>query len=162
MTGEREQRVELDHLVLEVKDPVRSIRFYTDVLGLEPVRLREFLEGEAPFPSVRISRGTVLDMFPPRMWRGRRLTNQNHFCLAYSSSGLKALRMRLRRRKVAIVRQDNHNYGARGYGRADLLPGPRRPAHRGAFLSSETRVTRALQCLTPCLTATREICSSAG
>ena len=124
MKRERDQRVELDHLVLEVKDPARSVQFYNEVLGLEPVRLREFLEGEAPFPSVRISRGTLLDLFPPRMWRGRKLKNQNHFCLAYSSSGLKALRMRLRRRKVAIVRQDNHNYGARGYGRAIYFRDP--------------------------------------
>jgi catechol 2,3-dioxygenase-like lactoylglutathione lyase family enzyme len=128
MTGKRKRdrghRAELDHLVLEVRDPVRSVRFYREVLGLKPVRLREFVEGEAPFPSVRISRGTVLDMFPPRMWRGRRLSNQNHFCLAYSRSGLKALRVRLRRRRVAIVREDDHNFGARGYGRAIYFRDP--------------------------------------
>lgn len=121
---DRGHRAELDHLVLEVRDPVRSVRFYTEVLGLEPVRLGEFLAGEVPFPSVRISRGTVLDMFPKPMWRGGKLKNQNHFCLAYSRSGLKALRMRLRRRKVAIVRQDNHNFGARGYGRAIYFRDP--------------------------------------
>jgi catechol 2,3-dioxygenase-like lactoylglutathione lyase family enzyme len=120
----RGQRAEFDHLVLEVKDPARSVRFYSEVLGLEPVRLREFLEGEAPFPSVRVSRGTVLDMFPPRMWRGPTRSNQNHFCLAYSSSGLRTLRTRLKRRKVAIVRQDPHNYGARGYGRAIYFRDP--------------------------------------
>jgi catechol 2,3-dioxygenase-like lactoylglutathione lyase family enzyme len=121
---DRGHRAELDHLVLEVKDPVRSVRFYGEVLGLKPVRLREFVEGKAPFPSVRISRGTVLDMFPPRMWRGPRLQNQNHFCLAYSQSGLRALRARLKRRKIRIVREDDHNYGARGYGRAIYFRDP--------------------------------------
>ncbi len=120
----RPRRPAFDHLVLEVKDPARSVQFYSEVLGLEPVRLREFLEGEAPFPSVRVSPGTLLDMFPPRMWRGRLRANQNHFCLAYGSAGMKALRMRLRRRKVAIVREDNHNYGARGYGRAIYFRDP--------------------------------------
>ena len=124
MKHDRDHGAEFDHLVLEVKDPALSVRFYSEVLGLEPVRLREFLEGEAPFPSVRISPDTVLDMFPPRMWRGRRLANQNHFCLAYSESGLKALRIRLRRRKLAIVHQDYHNYGARGYGKAIYFRDP--------------------------------------
>jgi glyoxylase I family protein len=121
---DRDRRAELDHLVLEVKEPALSVQFYSEVLGLEPVRLPEFLEGKAPFPSVRISPDTVLDMFPPRMWRGRRLANPSHFCLAYSESGVKALRKRLRRRKVAIVHQDDHNYGARGYGRAIYFRDP--------------------------------------
>jgi catechol 2,3-dioxygenase-like lactoylglutathione lyase family enzyme len=124
MTRNHGHRAELDHLVLEVRDPVRSVRFYSEVLGLPPVRLREYLEGEAPFPSVRISRGIILDMFPPRMWRGRKLVNPNHFCLAYSRAGLNALRMRLKRRKVAIVRKDDHNYGARGHGRAIYFRDP--------------------------------------
>jgi len=120
----RPLRTAFDHLVLEVKDPARSVRFYSEVLGLEPVRLREFLEGEAPFPSVRVSQDTLLDMFPPRMWRARTRANQNHFCLAYSSVGMRDLRTRLRRRKIAIVREDNHNYGARGYGRAIYFRDP--------------------------------------
>ena len=122
--AEHRPRAELDHLVLEVKDPARSVRFYSEVLGLPPVRLTEFLEGEAPFPSVRVSRTTVLDMFPPRMWRGRRLESQNHFCLAYSESELRALRMRLRRRGIPIVHRDDHAFGARGYGRAIYFRDP--------------------------------------
>jgi catechol 2,3-dioxygenase-like lactoylglutathione lyase family enzyme len=120
----RVQRAAFDHLVLEVEDPKHSVEFYREVLGLEPVRLREFLEGEAPFPSVRVSPGTLLDMFPPRMWRGPARANQNHFCLAYSLTEMRALKKRLRRRKVAIVHKDSHNYGARGYGRAIYFRDP--------------------------------------
>jgi catechol 2,3-dioxygenase-like lactoylglutathione lyase family enzyme len=83
-----EKRAELDHLVLEVRDPARSVRFYSEVLGLKPVRLGEYLAGECPFPSVRVSRGTLVDMFPPRMWRRGKPTNGNHFCLSYSQAGL--------------------------------------------------------------------------
>jgi hypothetical protein len=37
---------------------------------------------------------------------------------------MKALRARLRRRKIAIVHRDDHNYGARGYGRAIYFRDP--------------------------------------
>ena len=122
--AEPRPRAQFDHLVLEVKDPARSVRFYSEVLGLPPLRLPEFLKGEAPFPSVRVSRTTVLDMFPPRLWRGRRLGSQNHFCLAYGESELKALRTRLRRRGIPIVHRDDHAFGARGYGRAIYFRDP--------------------------------------
>lgn len=113
-----------DHLVIEVKDPVRSVRFYRDVLGLEPVRLAEFVKGKAPFPSARIAPDTVLDFFPPRMWRGRLRANQNHFCLSFSRAGFAALLRRLARRKIGIEHRDDHNFGARGYGRAIYFRDP--------------------------------------
>jgi len=59
----------LDHVVLEVVDPGRSLAFYRDLLGFPVVRFEEFREGAAPFPSARVNRRTVLDFFPRRMWR---------------------------------------------------------------------------------------------
>lgn len=45
----------LDHVVLWVQDPAVAMDFYTRVVGLQPVRFDEFLTGDAPFPSVRVS-----------------------------------------------------------------------------------------------------------
>ena len=36
---------ELDHIVLRVTDMERSVRWYTELLGLEPVRLQEWRDG---------------------------------------------------------------------------------------------------------------------
>ena len=54
----------MDHIVLNVPDIDRSLAFYIDVLGLEPERLEEFRQGKVPFPSVRVSAETVIDLFP--------------------------------------------------------------------------------------------------
>lgn len=45
----------LDHVVLWVRDPVASADFYEKSVGLEPVRVAEYAEGKAPFPSVRLN-----------------------------------------------------------------------------------------------------------
>lgn len=49
------------------------------------------------------------------MWGGRRPTNPNHFCLAFSASGFRNLCDRLTSQAVEIVRTAEHNYGALGY-----------------------------------------------
>lgn len=51
----------LDHVVLWVADPLRSLEFFESVVGLAPVRVAEFRAGQAPFPSVRVSDVTILD-----------------------------------------------------------------------------------------------------
>ena len=54
----------MDHIVLNVRDMGRVLDFYQNVLGLPAERLAEFRRGEVPFPSVRISADTVIDLFP--------------------------------------------------------------------------------------------------
>ena len=67
----------LDHIVLNVDDVHRSLRFYVDTLGMEPVRLEEWEAGEAPFVSVRVDHGTIIDLMT--LERGGQ--NVDHFCL---------------------------------------------------------------------------------
>jgi len=50
-----------DHLVLRTAGVERALAFYTEVLGLEPVRLDEWRAGEVGFPSVRVNAETILD-----------------------------------------------------------------------------------------------------
>ena len=52
--------MDVDHIVLWVESSKRALEFYVNVLGLEAVRAREFEEGEARFPSVRLNERTVL------------------------------------------------------------------------------------------------------
>ena len=67
---------ELDHIVLRCADVERTLAWYTDVLGLTPVRLDEWRRGEAPFPSVRINDGTIIDLVAGEPIDGR----LDHFC----------------------------------------------------------------------------------
>lgn len=68
---------EIDHLVLNVADVHRSLGFYVDVLGLEAMRLAEWEAGEAPFVSVRVHDGFIIDLMEiPRSGE-----NADHFCL---------------------------------------------------------------------------------
>lgn len=67
----------LDHLVLNVSDVHRSLGFYVDTLGMEPVRLSEWEAGDAPFVSVRVDDGTIIDLMT--LERGGQ--NVDHFCL---------------------------------------------------------------------------------
>ena len=68
---------EIHHLVLNVADARRSLEFYVDVLGLEPVRLAEWEAGDAPFVSVRVHDGFIIDL----MEIERSGENADHFCL---------------------------------------------------------------------------------
>lgn len=68
---------ELDHLVLTVEDVERSLAFYTGPLGLEPVRVEEWRAGKAPFPSVRVTDSTIIDL----QAGARSGSNVDHFCL---------------------------------------------------------------------------------
>ena len=45
----------IDHIVLLVDNQQRSLAFFVDLLGMEPVRSDEFAEGKTNFPSVRLN-----------------------------------------------------------------------------------------------------------
>jgi catechol 2,3-dioxygenase-like lactoylglutathione lyase family enzyme len=76
-----------DHVVLCCADVERSLAFYRDALGLEPVRVDEWRRGDAPFPSVRVSPTTILDLVdqPPNG------VNVDHICLVIEPTDLVAL-----------------------------------------------------------------------
>ena len=76
-----------DHLVLNVADVERSLSFYCDVLGLEPVRVDEWRAGKVLFPSVRITDTTIIDLLRAE----RTGSNVDHFCLVIEAADLAAL-----------------------------------------------------------------------
>jgi catechol 2,3-dioxygenase-like lactoylglutathione lyase family enzyme len=115
-------KIVLDHIVLNVEDVAQAVSFYENVLGLEIERLPEFEKGLVPFPSARISEETVIDIFPPKMWKTEGIENNsakqnlNHFCLTLAESDWKRLTERLRYHDVKITRYADNNWGAKGIG----------------------------------------------
>ena len=76
-----------DHLVLCCRDLEKSLEFYVDTLGLAPERVDEWRAGEVPFPSVRISPTTIIDLFA----REPDGTNLDHLCLVIEPTDLDAI-----------------------------------------------------------------------
>jgi glyoxylase I family protein len=112
--------IELDHIVLNVRDVDRSLQFYTGVLKLEPERLADFRGGKAGFPSVRINEGTVIDLFPvvpdgPTAAAGEKTRgNLNHFCLVVAREEFAKLPGYLRQNGTEIREGPVKRWGARG------------------------------------------------
>ncbi|MCC6764342.1 MAG: VOC family protein [Deltaproteobacteria bacterium] len=113
----------LDHVVLWTDDPLRAVDFYEHVVGLTPVRVEEFRAGRAPFPSVRVSAKTILDLMARSAApavdgmagaAGSAGHPVNHVCLAMSRSDYAVLRTRLEARGVPIGTVMQQTFGARG------------------------------------------------
>ncbi len=113
----------LVQLVLWVSDPVSAAHFYEKAVGLEPVRLADFAAGEAPFPSVRVSEETILDLMPRS--KADRMTMLpgaadssghpvNHVCLSLSADAFDALLDRLQEQEVPVSDIAHDSFGARG------------------------------------------------
>lgn len=118
----------LDHVVIWVEDPLRSVEFFEAVVGFPGERVAEFRAGEVLFPSVRISDETILDLMPrafaPRMNAIAGAADPatgdsaghpvNHVCIAMSEEEFEALRGRLAQRGITPVGEMQRSFGARG------------------------------------------------
>ena len=112
----------IDHVVLWVEDPMRSLAFYTETLGLEGVRIDAFKAGKAPFPSVRLAADQIIDLMPlkavPMIEKipgaaGTAGHRVNHVCLAMEKPEYDALRARIEATGgLSMVMKDF--FGARG------------------------------------------------
>jgi len=109
--------IELDHIVLNVADVDRTLRFYTGVLGLKGERVEEFREGKVGFPSVRINEHTVIDFSPGRNapeTGERALRNLNHFCLVMDRGDFPVILDYLRDQGIQILVGPVSRWGAQG------------------------------------------------
>ena len=99
----------LDHVVIDCEDVERSLRFYADELGLEPLRVDEWRAGDAPFPSLRVDEGPIIDRFAA----ARSGENMNHLCLVVDPTDLEAVKASGR---FTVVAGPARRWGARGEG----------------------------------------------
>jgi glyoxylase I family protein len=117
---ERIKVTELDHIVLNVGDIDRSLKFYTEVLGLEPERLDEFKAGKVGFPSVRINGDTIIDLFPIRgtgdtsNQTEKRQGNLNHFCMVVAQQDFSGIVGYLAQYGIPVREGPVSRWGARG------------------------------------------------
>ena len=100
---------ELDHLVLSCTDVERTLAWYTEVLGLAPVRLDEWRRGDVPFPSVRINADTMIDLVAGNTNDGR----LDHFCVVIEPTDLDAVALS---GTFDVVDGPGRRFGARGDG----------------------------------------------
>ncbi len=102
---------ELDHVVLRCRDQVRSLDFYTRVLGLAEERRIEAIG------LIQLRAGaSMLDLVPadpPSTHEGR---NVDHFCLGVDAADMEALVRWLRAQGVEVLGEPAARYGARGMG----------------------------------------------
>ena len=113
----------LDHVVFWVEDPLRSLDFYERVVGLGTVRAEEFRADKAPFPSVRVSSESIIDLMArgaaeliDSMFAGEGASGHrvSHLCLSMSQADYTALRGRLEGAGIAMSMTIQNSYGARG------------------------------------------------
>lgn len=76
---------QLDHIVLRVKDPESSVRWYVEKFGLVVHRLDAFRAGTVPFPSVEICPGQILDLDGRTEQTGK---NVSHFAVDVDETDL--------------------------------------------------------------------------
>jgi len=105
----------IDHVVINVADAERAMRWYQKHLGFEPERYGEWLSGKAPFLSMRVNEVTVIDLLET----DRSGENVDHisFCITGSLEDLAT-------EDVEIVRKFESVYGAMGWGPALYIRDP--------------------------------------
>lgn len=111
----------MDHIVLNVENEENMMAFYTEVLQMQPERIQEYHAGNVPFPSVRLSPDTIIDLFPQKLWQknaqaeqGR--NNLNHFCIALIKGEWENLLRRLEADNVDVEEGPVPRWGSHGTG----------------------------------------------
>ena len=100
----------LDHIVLNVADVERSLAWYVDLVGLEPVRVDLWRDRQVFFPSVRVDAGTIIDLVEV----APQGVNMDHLCLVVADrSEVDAV---VADERFTVVDGPGPRYGARGDG----------------------------------------------
>jgi catechol 2,3-dioxygenase-like lactoylglutathione lyase family enzyme len=107
--------VGLDHVVINTQNAEALLAFYCGELGLEPVRVEEWRQGDVLFPSVRVTPQTIIDLFPA----DRTGENVNHVCLVIEPTDLDEIADRFPNAQRA-----EGLFGAQGYASSVYINDP--------------------------------------
>ena len=113
-----------DHNNWRVRDLEASLRFYRDVLGLEPFGLEEYSRGARPLVSLRITENFVLHLTPDPDFTPASTGGYDHLALVVEGVGPDALEGYLTGRGVEIEKRFESITGARGEGPALYVRDP--------------------------------------
>ena len=111
----------MDHIVINVVDIERMMHFYTQVLQLPSERMDAFNSNQVPFPSVRLTEDTIIDLFPKKMWEESNpenvcRPNLNHFCLSTDKESWEIFQDKLKEHGIKIDEGPVKRWGAHGSG----------------------------------------------
>ena len=113
-----------DHNNWRVRDLEASLRFYRDVLGLEPFGLEEYHLGERPLVSLRITESFVLHLTPDPDFDPIPAGGYDHLALVVEEIEPDALVEYLTGKGVEIEKRFESITGARGEGPALYVRDP--------------------------------------
>ena len=113
-----------DHTNWRVKDLEKSLRFYRDVLGLEPFGLEEYRQGERPIVSLRATPTFILHLRPDPGFEPGSTGGYDHLALVVDGTDPEALARYLRDSGVEVERRSEGVVGARGEGTALYVRDP--------------------------------------
>ena len=109
---------EMDHIVLRTRDVEESLRFYTEVLGMQPERVEQWRAGEVRFPSARLNADTIIDFFESDNYSFDKdgPKNQDHFCMVIDYTDMEELKLRFEDLGVEIQAGPGKRWGSHGDG----------------------------------------------
>ena len=109
---------EMDHIVLRVKDVEASMKFYVEVLGLQPERVDQWRSGEVRCPSARLNADTIIDFFASDQETIGRdgVKNQDHYCMVIEKTDMEELKAKFEAMGVDIQAGPGKRWGSHGDG----------------------------------------------
>ena len=113
-----------DHTNWRVKDLQRSLRFYRDVLGLEPFGLEEYRREERPIVSLRVTPSFILHLRPDPSFEPGSTGGYNHLALVVEGTDVEALAGYLEASGIEVERRSEGVVGAQGEGEALYVRDP--------------------------------------
>ena len=116
--------VDADHTNWRVRDLERSLGFYRDVLGLEPVGLEEHRRGERPLVALRVTPTFIVHLWPDPGFEPDGTGGYDHLALVAEGTDPDALEPLLREAGVEVERRSENVWGARGEGTALYVRDP--------------------------------------
>jgi lactoylglutathione lyase len=113
-----------DHTNWRVNDLERSLRFYRDVLGLEPFGLEEYHREKGPIVSLKVTPTFILHLAPDPSFEPGRTGGYAHLALVVEGTDMGALAEYLRTSGVEVERRAEGVVGVRGEGKALYVRDP--------------------------------------
>ncbi len=110
----------IDHVVILCSDIDRTLAWWQEELGLEPVRVEEWRSGAAPFPSLRLNASTIVDFLPGR----RTGENVAHIAVAVDVDADALEALTAERGWDVVFPMNRELFGARGMGAGIYIRDP--------------------------------------